>query len=358
MVGLGQLVHVLAVQVHAGFQTQRVTRAQARRAHALGGKVAPQLHDVSGGQDDFKAVFTGVAGAGDQRVTVQAGGNEWGQGFGGGLPGRARGPDLGAGVGALHGHHGQVAAGGDGDVEIAGLLHALHPGHVFVGGAGVDHHAPFVGGEEIDDQVVDDAALRVQHAGIQRLAGHGQLGDVVGDQALQEGEGVRAGNVDVQHVRHVEHASVLAHRVVFLKLRAVGQGHVPAAEIDHSGAGGDVFVGQRGAFEGCGHARELRDGNALPGLRNAGRDKADCACTASAESSAPLSFCLRVAPRLAGLHLRRLGCSLCPEFGAAPGLSRVLFCRIHTVKNRDGASMCGIGYLSDSGRIAPSAAAH
>ena len=37
---------------------------------------------------------------------------------------------------------------------------------------------------------------------------------VVGDQALQEGEGVRAGHVDVEHVRDIEHAGVLAHGVV------------------------------------------------------------------------------------------------------------------------------------------------
>ncbi|AOU95344.1 uncharacterized protein AruCF_4453 [Achromobacter ruhlandii] len=55
-----------------------------------------------------------------------------------------------------------------------------------------------------------------------------------------------------------------------------------------------MFVGQRGAFEGCGHARVLRSGSVARVTEC--RRRTGCA-HATAESSAPLSFCLRVAPR-------------------------------------------------------------
>jgi hypothetical protein len=53
------------------------------------------------------------------------------------------------------------------------------------GRAGVDHQAEAVLGEEVDDQVVDDAAF-VEHARVERLARRLQLVDVVGQQAAQE----------------------------------------------------------------------------------------------------------------------------------------------------------------------------
>ena len=77
------------------------------------------------------------------------------------------------------------------------------------------------------------------------LPGTVSLATSLATRRCREGEGVRAGHVDVEHVRDIEHAGILAHGVVLFQLRAIGQRHVPAAEVDHSGAGGDVFVGQR-----------------------------------------------------------------------------------------------------------------
>jgi len=47
-------------------------------------------------------------------------------------------------------------------------------------------------------------------------------------------------------VGDVEHAGIAAHGVVFLDLGAVMQGHGPAAEVHHAGAGFQVFLIQRG----------------------------------------------------------------------------------------------------------------
>jgi hypothetical protein len=62
--------------------------------------------------------------------------------------------------------------------------------------------------------------------------------DVVREQIAEEVADARALEVDHTHVRHVEHARVGAHRTVLVDLRAVVDGHVPAAEIHHARAGG------------------------------------------------------------------------------------------------------------------------
>ena len=111
----------------------------------------------------------------------------------------------------------------------------LHPGQILLGGAGIDDDAEARVGQEIDDQVVDDAAGLVEHGRVERLAGNRELGDIVGDQAGQEGAAVRSDDIDRAHVRYVEHAAVVADRVVLLDLRTVVDRHVPAAEIDHPG---------------------------------------------------------------------------------------------------------------------------
>jgi hypothetical protein len=122
-----------------------------------------------------------------------------------------------------------------------------HPGDVLRRGAGVHHDAVALGREEIHDQVVDHAAGFVQHAGIQRLARHGQPGHVVGQQAAQVVAGAGSGEVQRAHVGNVEHAGVAPHGVVFLDLRAVMDGHLPTGEIDHLRAGGEVGCVERSA---------------------------------------------------------------------------------------------------------------
>ncbi|EHC33465.1 hypothetical protein LTSEALA_4369 [Salmonella enterica subsp. enterica serovar Alachua str. R6-377] len=42
--------------------------------------------------------------------------------------------------------------------------------------------------------------------------------------------------IDNGHMRYIKHPGIGAHSVVFIKLRAVMQGHHPAMKIDHAGA--------------------------------------------------------------------------------------------------------------------------
>ena len=56
------------------------------------------------------------------------------------------------------------------------------------------------------------------------------LGDVVGEHPLQEGERARPLDLDLAHVRDVEHPGMRAHRRVLLPDPLVGDRHLPAGE--------------------------------------------------------------------------------------------------------------------------------
>ena len=146
-------------------------------------------------------------------------------------------------VGSLHRDHREIGARLDGDIERSSGC--AYPLEILVARARVDDHAEPLVVHVVDDQVVDHAAGLAQHARVERLARLGELGDVVREQPPQELADAIAAEVDDAHVRDVEHAGVAPHRVVLLDLRAVDDRHVPAAEVDHAGAGGDMRLVER-----------------------------------------------------------------------------------------------------------------
>ena len=246
------LVHVLAVQVHAGFQAQRVTRAKPGRMHARGHQRIPQGLGVLFWQDDFETILAGVTRARHEQRhaarTVRLGrGGKPRQLFHplavGGVQQREH---LAARFGALHRNHRKLRALADLDLEPGRLLD--QPRQILVVGRGVHHHPEIVFGQEVGDQIVNHAAARVQHARIDRLARLLQLVDVVGQQVAQEFAAARAVQVHHGHVRHVEHAGGTAHGVVLLDLRTVVERHVPTAEIHHLRARGAMGGIEDGLF--------------------------------------------------------------------------------------------------------------
>src|SRR5690606_34811628 len=235
-------VHFMAIQVHAGFQAQRVARAQAAGAYPRLHEIIPQRLDFTRRHYHFKTVFTGVARACDHDISLEHGCGKRLERFGRGAPLRANLPEPLTRLGALHRQHRKIATRVDGDVAAQTRGNALNPFDIGLRCAGVHDQAPRIGAEVVDNEIVDDTATLVEHARVDRLARLGEPLDVVGQQRAQEGLGIGPFDVDIEHVRHVEHTGSAAHRVVFLDLRTVSHGHVPAAEIDHAGAGGDVCV--------------------------------------------------------------------------------------------------------------------
>ena len=119
---------------------------------------------------------------------------------------------------------------GDGVADALDVLH--HPRIVARDVAGVDDQQEVGRREAIDEQIVDEGALRRKQAGILCLADR-KLRRVVGRNALDRGEGVLAGDLDLAHVADVEDPGAGPHRRVFVRQAAVLDRHVPAAERNH-----------------------------------------------------------------------------------------------------------------------------
>ncbi|MNM64643.1 hypothetical protein D3C81_760500 [compost metagenome] len=247
-------VDVLAIQVHAGFQAQGVARTKAARGNAGADQVVEKCRGLDSGEDDFQAILTGVTGAGDKPVAV-------GQAFERfqftdqrGACGSHQFSDLFPCVRALDGQDGQFRAFAEFDFETD--LAGLQPGHVLVAGRSVDHQAVTVF-TTVDDHIVDDSALLVEHGAVQGLAGSAKAVDIVGQHMLQPRAGLDATDIDHGHVGYIEYAAGLAHLMVLLDLRSVMQRHIPTAKIDHLGAKCQVQVIKR---------RTLSHGFLLPGV--------------------------------------------------------------------------------------------
>ena len=104
---------------------------------------------------------------------------------------------------------------------------------------------------------IDDAAALVEHGAVQGTAVAVQALDIIGQQILEPGLGLWAADIDHGHMGNIEHPAIAAHLMVLLDLRAVMQGHVPTAKIDHLRAEGEMQVIQR---------RTLSHGFLLPGV--------------------------------------------------------------------------------------------
>ena len=238
---------VLAVQRVAHLGAQRVAGAEAAGQDAV--RLAGRHQRVPQGDgdvvrgDQLVAALAGVAGAADHDV--------------GTLEGRDRERHVVVadrqadrrehlvGLRALDGEHGVVAVlVGDGDAGGGGRG---EPAHDLggVGGVGDEQHAVVV--VHVGDQVVDDAAGRVVAAQrVLRLA-RADPAQVVGEGAVDEVDGARAGDDGLAEVADVEDADRLADRGVLLDhAGGVLQRHRPAAEVRELRAERLVPVVERG----------------------------------------------------------------------------------------------------------------
>src|SRR5476651_375628 len=238
-----RLVDVVAVEAHAGFEAQRVARAEAA-GNDVGGFAGleqrqPDFVRLRRRDEDFEAVFAGVAGARDGGADV------------GDLavsePVVLHAREIDAGqrlehfqrFGALDGDQRIARARIDGH-RIADTLDVLgHPRVVLRDVPRVDDEEEMRGTETVHEQVVDERALRREQAGVLRLPDL-QLRRVVRRDALDRRERVLAGDLDLAHVADVEDPGAGAHGRVFVREAAVLDGHVPAAERDHFGSRGAV----------------------------------------------------------------------------------------------------------------------
>ncbi len=125
--------------------------------------------------------------------------------------------------------------------------------------------------DAVGEEVIQHApVLAAEHAVLRPT--HGDLGDVVGEQSLQQRLGVGAGGLDLAHVRDVEDPALPAHRKVLLAHAGVLHGHLPTREVNELRAGGDVPVEQGGVAQGAGwHGAQVSGPPARLSARTAGR---------------------------------------------------------------------------------------
>jgi hypothetical protein len=77
-----------------------------------------------------------------------------------------------------------------------------------------------------------------------------ELLDVVGRKPLQGLERLRAGHLELSHVRDVEDAGALAHRTMLFEDSLVLDRHLPSPEIDQLRAQLSVQGVERGSLQG------------------------------------------------------------------------------------------------------------
>ena len=236
---LGQVV---AVEVEADLEPQRVARAEPGRHHASRRERIPDGGCAVGAHEQLRAVLARVAGAAHQAVHARDRHVDGAHAGGKRTVGERlqRGPRRGA----LHGDHGPVFLG----VRHLGVEPrrvVAKPGQVLVVIGGVRDGQEPVRPEPVGEQVVQHAAVvpaehRVLGAALRNCA------HVVGEQALEQVLGAGPAGLDLAHVRDVEHAGARAHRPVLGADPLVLHRHLPAGEGHQPRAGPLVALEQGG----------------------------------------------------------------------------------------------------------------
>ncbi len=127
----------------------------------------------------------------------------------------------------------------------APIVDGVEPSPVFVLVGGVDHQQEQVSAAPINYQVVNRFAIGIQQKSITGLAVAQPVG-IVGDDGIQESDGVRPRQLKAAHVAHVEQAGGLAHGSVLLAHAAIPNGHLP------TGKGHDIAAQRFVRLEKCG----------------------------------------------------------------------------------------------------------
>ena len=122
--------------------------------------------------------------------------------------------------------------------------------------------------DAIDDEIVDHATTVVAEQVVLRLPGSDAV-EVVRDHRVEPRDRARPDHLGVAHVRDVEDADVFAHGGVLGDGADVLDRHVPAAEVGHLGAEGDMAGVQRRLAQA--HAPTVAVSRRCRGWRRSGR---------------------------------------------------------------------------------------
>ena len=205
----------MAVERQGNLETQRVAAAEAAGSHfARTDKDVPYLINIGVRAVELKAVLTRVArAAGDDGLAIDVDFLE-------GVEGQVLDSQaeqtfhLLFGEGALHSHL-AIDVGLVVDDDVVALALLTDPGVVLVDVGSVDYQQIEVALHLIDKQVVHTSSVGIAHDAVENLA-VGGVGDVVGEDVVDELLGIGAADEDFAHVADVEDAAGVADSHVFV----------------------------------------------------------------------------------------------------------------------------------------------
>ena len=111
--------------------------------------------------------------------------------------------------------NGQIRPFSDRDLEPISLR--VHPGQVFVTGRAI-HHGAIPKTHPVDNQIIDDPAIRSQHRAVEGLPRLFQPGNVISEQMAQVPLRISPAHIDDSHMGYIKHACRMTNLVVFLNL--------------------------------------------------------------------------------------------------------------------------------------------
>ncbi len=244
---------LVSVEGQGRFQPEGVPRAQATGNGSFLNEMIPEKGALFGGDEQLEAEgFTGVSRAAEQHSG--AGHRHDGELV---APGLRKGPRLEqpgndrARLRTLEREQDQLLGTVAHDHR-AGSARPVGPrpsfrvrpqvGPVFLPVGRVDHQQVLVLDEAVEVGVVDRAAGSRGNERVLGLA-YLQSGGIVAQNMLQEGKRTRAADGEAPHVGDVEQAGGAPRgQVLGDHSGGIHEGHVPAAEVHHLGAEGDVLV--------------------------------------------------------------------------------------------------------------------
>ncbi len=206
----------MAIERHSRLEAQRISGAQAAgEDHALAffqEQIPNNAHLVSGAEN-FITKFAGVARAGHEAIHA-ADDDVFGFRiiFRGQLAAFHQGLQDFFALRSLQGDQ----TGFLGNIREHRVLQEVrfHVRHVLVVGRCVHHHHVAVLAQMVHDEVVDDAAVFIQHGAVTHAA-DGEVREIIGQQVIQTFQRALAFENHFAHVGHVENARFRADRHVF-----------------------------------------------------------------------------------------------------------------------------------------------
>ena len=196
---------------------------------------------------NLKAVFPGIAGAGDESFHAVHG---------------AAGKVIVADSGQRHGRQRRKdferarALDGQLGILLAGVLRfgrkaivLENIGEILILIARVHAQKEMTRGKAVHQDIVHKSAVIGEQSGILNLAVHEPSG-VVRGHMLDQCQRLRAPDINLPHVADVKKARGRAHRVVLGENAGIFHRHIPAAEIHHFGAQLAMDGVERGLAEG------------------------------------------------------------------------------------------------------------